>query len=98
MTTQTPPAPVRNVYGCVDGDFEGACMLWHAKSNTCVTLPPNFNKALSSFGPDAGQKCFIFMETGCSGSTTGPIQYPGVNDLEGIGWNDAISSFKCNSI
>ncbi|KAJ7872613.1 hypothetical protein B0H14DRAFT_2570109 [Mycena olivaceomarginata] len=73
----------------------GNCMLWHGKSNACVTLPPNFNDALSSFGPDTGQDCFIFVETGCSSSTFGPIQHPGFDDLELIGWNNAISSFKC---
>ncbi|KAJ7464115.1 hypothetical protein FB451DRAFT_1179954 [Mycena latifolia] len=64
-----------------------------AKSGDCVDFSPEIDNTVSSFGPDAGQQCFIFADGGCAGPRVGPIFFPGIPDLSTIGMNDVISSF-----
>ncbi|KAJ7260151.1 hypothetical protein C8J57DRAFT_1514853 [Mycena rebaudengoi] len=75
---------------CVDAGFQNSCATFHGSSGQCVNFPPNLNDVISSFGPDSGQDCFIFV-----GPQNGPIRNPGIPNLAIIGFNDAISSFKC---
>ncbi|KAJ7260141.1 hypothetical protein C8J57DRAFT_1637741 [Mycena rebaudengoi] len=84
-----------NVFVCIDSGFTNICATFHGSSGQCVNFPSNFNDIISSFGPDSGQDCFIFIDGGCSGPQNGPIRNPGISNLATIGFNDAISSFKC---
>jgi hypothetical protein len=46
---------------CIDSGFTNICATFHGSSGQCVNFPSNFNDIISSFGPDSGQDCFIFM-------------------------------------
>jgi hypothetical protein len=46
---------------CVDGGFTGSCGHFSGTSGECVNFPAAFNDNISSFGPDSGQDCFIYV-------------------------------------
>ncbi|KAG8745751.1 hypothetical protein FRC12_014470 [Ceratobasidium sp. 428] len=53
---------IRGVYFCTDKGFKGNCVYnMGFNSGQCVFVGPNFNDKISSFGPDAGMTCTIFM-------------------------------------
>ncbi|KAJ7249849.1 hypothetical protein C8J57DRAFT_684914 [Mycena rebaudengoi] len=84
-----------NVFVCVDAGFQNGCTLFHGSSGQCVNFGATLNDRISSFGPDPEQDCFIFVDNNCIGFQAGPIRSPGISNLKDIGFNDAISSFKC---
>ncbi|KAJ7277904.1 hypothetical protein C8J57DRAFT_1465739 [Mycena rebaudengoi] len=95
--TALPPAPQTpgNVRVCTDAGFTGNCITLNGGSTQCNNFPGDFNDNISSFGPDDGQDCFIFVDAGCTGAQAGPIRFPGISNLNDIGFNDKISSWKC---
>ncbi|KAJ7910945.1 hypothetical protein B0H13DRAFT_2328851 [Mycena leptocephala] len=91
---------VGHVFACSQAGFvnipPAICEHYVAsKSGDCVDFSPEIDNTVSSFGPDAGQQCFIFADGGCQGPRVGPIFFPGISDLTTIGMNDLISSFFC---
>ncbi|KAJ7277913.1 hypothetical protein C8J57DRAFT_1465745 [Mycena rebaudengoi] len=87
-----------NVRICTDAGFTGNCITLNGGSTQCNNFPGSFNDNISSFGPDDGQDCFIFVflssDAGCTGAQAGPIRFPGISNLNDIGFNDKISSWK----
>ncbi|EJD41327.1 hypothetical protein AURDEDRAFT_169483 [Auricularia subglabra TFB-10046 SS5] len=60
---------------------------------------------ISSFGPDAGFRCFGYQSNACTPTTPafGPVVSPGVSTLAeldqgGINWNDKINGFICSNV
>ena len=50
-----------NVFFCTDANFSGACLLFAITNGVCFNVPNGFNDDISSFGPDAGIGCRLFM-------------------------------------
>ncbi|KAJ6603742.1 hypothetical protein B0H10DRAFT_1703141, partial [Mycena sp. CBHHK59/15] len=73
---------------CVDANFGAPCATFHGASGQCVAFSSDFDNVISSFGPDSGQDCFIFVQSGCTGRSDGPIRNPGIPNLATIGFND----------
>jgi hypothetical protein len=46
---------------CTDINFGGVCTTFHGSSGQCVNFSAEFNDDITSFGPDTGQDCFIFV-------------------------------------
>ncbi|KAJ7275863.1 hypothetical protein C8J57DRAFT_1466525 [Mycena rebaudengoi] len=97
-----------NVFLCTAAGFTGTCVTIPGATNGgCVDLAGDLDNLVSSFGPDAGQTCWVFDAHGCSTSApfTAPIVFPGVADLsqmfrtaDGVirgPFNDMISSYQC---
>lgn len=51
-------------------------------------------RQVSSYGPDPGLNCTVYEGDNCTGMNT-TMEYPGVEDLARVGWNDRIASFRC---
>ncbi|KAJ6503069.1 hypothetical protein DFH09DRAFT_1375564 [Mycena vulgaris] len=83
------------VFVCDDGAFAGHCITFHGANGACVNIPAAFNDVISSVGPDPAQRCFFYVNTGCTGNALGPVRAPGVAHLGTTAFNDNISSFKC---
>ncbi|KAJ7251625.1 hypothetical protein C8J57DRAFT_1520436 [Mycena rebaudengoi] len=88
--TALPPTPQTpgNVRLCPDVGFNGDCLTVNGGSTQCVNVPGSLNDQISSFGPDDGQDCFIF-------AYNGPIRIPGISNLNDVGFNDKMLSWKC---
>ncbi|KAJ7252018.1 hypothetical protein C8J57DRAFT_1238359 [Mycena rebaudengoi] len=88
--TALPPAPQTpgNVRVCSDAGFTGDCSTLNGGSTQCNNVPGSLNDKISSFGPDDGQDCFIFVfhssDAGCTGAQAGPIRFPGISNLNDI--------------
>ncbi|KAJ7278007.1 hypothetical protein C8J57DRAFT_1222778 [Mycena rebaudengoi] len=87
-----------NVRVCTDAGFTGDCFTLNGGSTQCENLPGSLNDKVSSFGPDGGQDCFIFVffssDAGCTGAQLGPIRFPGISNLQDVNFNDKMSSWK----
>ncbi|KAI0346650.1 hypothetical protein BDW22DRAFT_789809 [Trametopsis cervina] len=99
---------VGGVYICVDINWGGRCGYAVQPLNTCIVLGSDWNKQISSFGPDPCTRCFASSYSNCGANispTTGDswtFNYPG-DPSGGAGaqspytpWNDKISSFSCS--
>ncbi|KAJ7161019.1 hypothetical protein C8R46DRAFT_1223358 [Mycena filopes] len=91
-----------NVYVCSEAGFVNTppaiCKLLHSGNGECVNLPPGLDNAGSSIGPDPGQNCEFYTESDCGtqpGAQLIGITYPGHTNLQTVGLNDVLSSFKC---
>ncbi|KAJ6589238.1 hypothetical protein B0H19DRAFT_1248797 [Mycena capillaripes] len=82
---------------CVDATTNGAsgtaCSTLSSTLGQCNALPSDFDNDISSFIPDGGLSCLIFVQPDCTGRSFGLITSPGIPDLNVIGFNDVISSF-----
>ncbi|KAJ6599792.1 hypothetical protein DFH09DRAFT_1503973 [Mycena vulgaris] len=99
-----------DVYLCTAAFWSGYCVLiTGAFSGGCVNLASDLDNLVSSFGPDAGQDCYMYDAHDCNillGSSIGPIRSPGGADMsqtintgsEGGArpFNDVLSSYRCN--
>ncbi|KAF5372095.1 hypothetical protein D9758_004953 [Tetrapyrgos nigripes] len=104
IETRTTDA-LGTVLVCIALNFAGCVLIQTVPNGICVPLGPDLNDFVSSFGPDAGQQCFIFADPGCTGDNRGPIEFPGVSDLSqsfltsdgrlNPPFNDVTSSYQC---
>ncbi|ORY17409.1 hypothetical protein BCR34DRAFT_596884 [Clohesyomyces aquaticus] len=56
----------------------------------------DFDKVISSFGPDKGVQCLLYDQHSCKGKQL-EIFYPGYADMSWNGWDNRVSSFTCSS-
>ncbi|KAJ7756375.1 hypothetical protein B0H14DRAFT_2977765 [Mycena olivaceomarginata] len=83
---------------CVDANSQGPCTTFSADSlDQCIPFPSDFDNDVSSFIPDAGLSCTIFVPT-APGRSLGGIGSLGITDLNQISFDDVISSFKCGFV
>lgn len=101
---------VGGVYICDDVHWGGKCGYAVQPLYTCIKLGSDWNKKISSFGPDPCTFCYAWDIDNCNKdgesdtAKTWFFSYPGKDD-GGIGvpypegsWNDQISSFSCGRI
>ncbi|KAJ7661065.1 hypothetical protein B0H14DRAFT_1085549 [Mycena olivaceomarginata] len=84
---------------CVDANSQGPCTTFSVDSlDQCIPFPSDFDNDVSSFIPDAGLSCTIFVEPDCTGRSLGGTGSLGITDLNQISFDDVISSFKCGFV
>lgn len=86
---------------CTGANFTGTCQEFTLPINTCVDLPANLTKQVTSFGPDAGSRCSLY--TGhCNDAAPyfGGVVKPGVPDLSKTtkNFDNMAESFLCFKI
>ncbi|KAG2166215.1 hypothetical protein VTO58DRAFT_111443 [Aureobasidium pullulans] len=89
------------VLACTGANFTGTCQEFTLPINTCVDLPANLTKQVTSFGPDAGSRCSLY--TGhCNDAAPyfGGVVKPGVPDLSKTtkNFDNMAESFLCFKI
>ncbi|KAI0692878.1 hypothetical protein BC835DRAFT_1355549 [Cytidiella melzeri] len=96
---------VGGVYICTDINWGGTCGYAVQPVGECIVLGSQWNKKISSFGPDQCTVCYASSFNNCGSGETETSQnfwtfnYPG--DATGglangaNAWNDKISSFFC---
>ncbi|KAJ7481545.1 hypothetical protein FB451DRAFT_1236344 [Mycena latifolia] len=99
-----------NGYGaffCNDINYTNDCAHWtNLVSRKCYTLDAGHQDKLSSFGPDQGTACNLFLDYHCS-NVPALVEYPGSSDLRNLAYllpnshgqempvNDNVNSFHC---
>ncbi|KAI0703421.1 hypothetical protein BC835DRAFT_1023757 [Cytidiella melzeri] len=96
---------VGGVYICTDINWGGTCGYAVQAINQCIVLGSDWNKQISSFGPDECTICYAYSSNDCVPSATQTagsewtFTYPGDDTgglySGGVPWNDQISSFIC---
>ncbi|KAL5521459.1 hypothetical protein ACEPAF_2207 [Sanghuangporus sanghuang] len=85
------------VFICTELNWGGTCGYAVQPLNECIPLGSDWDKQISSFGPDPCTICFAYRESNCDeaeweftnpGDATGGL---GTSDP----WNDQISAFLC---
>ncbi|EJD40055.1 hypothetical protein AURDEDRAFT_127884 [Auricularia subglabra TFB-10046 SS5] len=82
------------VYFCENANFLGAC----------YGATPRYKNTISSFGPDKGLKCQLYLDGRCAqGPSRGPIHHPGIDSQQefiqhGINYHDQVNSFFCSQL
>ncbi|KAK4220798.1 hypothetical protein QBC38DRAFT_449723 [Podospora fimiseda] len=84
-----------NVFIGEHSNWGGRNELLTLNTAVCHTLGNGWPGIITAFGPDAPVVCTIFDRPGCTGSQFHGITNPGYSNLNAIGWNDRISSFRC---
>jgi len=92
--------PARGTYYCTDTLWRGKCyhsLVTDNARNACWGYPPETRNAISSFGPDPGVSCRVWEKTSCfQGGPWKQFNFPGVADLNTVGWNDRVRAYACN--
>ncbi|KAK1910236.1 hypothetical protein P3342_006509 [Pyrenophora teres f. teres] len=65
--------------------------------SSCFNMPPTYYKHVSSAGPDNGTFCTLYSEPDCHGEAL-PFTYPGIKMLSRYGYDDKLSSVRCDFI
>ncbi|KAI0346651.1 hypothetical protein BDW22DRAFT_789867 [Trametopsis cervina] len=97
---------VGGVYICSDVNWKGQCGYAVQQIGQCIRLGSDWNKKISSFGPDACTSCFATIYADCGvaeeNSLNDDNSWQFLNPGSGTGgletahpWNDKISSFVC---
>ncbi|MCJ1229044.1 hypothetical protein MMC12_005708 [Toensbergia leucococca] len=104
-TTIIPSNPhdlaIGGVYICADINWGGTCGYAVQPTYTCIDLGSDWDKKISSFGPDESTECVLYNVHGCLPDYASfpngqpDIHYPGVADMRTISFNDLTSSFRC---
>ncbi|KAF1812904.1 hypothetical protein P152DRAFT_330375 [Eremomyces bilateralis CBS 781.70] len=87
MRDELSERDVPGLYVCSEENFKGYCgYIAHTANTGCQSFPdptPSW-PSIKSIGPDRGQTCRVFQNTGCTGlavrnpSGISEIQYPGL--------------------
>ncbi|OJD31777.1 uncharacterized protein BKCO1_4400030 [Diplodia corticola] len=99
MTTKLHPIEPRGIVWrdikiCANSKLSGSCLTQRIKANQeCYGLPPYMNDKSSSLWV-AQAFCTVYKDQRCTGPSR-QIQEPGIDDFKTIGFNDMVSSFKC---
>ncbi|KAH8650300.1 hypothetical protein BGZ60DRAFT_569604 [Tricladium varicosporioides] len=89
------------VFVCTDPNFAGQCTYFSpATIGTCVQIASaTFFEQVTSFGPDQGASCQIFLDNNCEDclDCKPPLQFPGTPNLSATNppFDDHIQSFLC---
>jgi len=87
------------VYFCTDTNWRGKCfhsMVTTSPQGQCFRMKAENKDKVSSFGPDPSIRCLNFMVWSCyEGGNWRMMYYPGIGDLNTIGWNDQMRAFQC---
>ncbi|KAJ7192353.1 hypothetical protein GGX14DRAFT_578220 [Mycena pura] len=82
---------------CTNSNLGGSCGTNFVASipSGCFNYVAPFNDAITSVQVNTGLACTFFVNAGCAGAA---ITITGtVNDLTNTSFNDALSSYECNS-
>ncbi|KAF2247050.1 hypothetical protein BU26DRAFT_402487, partial [Trematosphaeria pertusa] len=82
------------LYICADAGFKGTCENLHLDPGKCYNAPNQWNKNISSAGPDNGTFCALYPEYDCHGKAL-PFTFPGMRALSHYGFDDTSSSYRC---
>ncbi|TFK72122.1 hypothetical protein BDN72DRAFT_836729 [Pluteus cervinus] len=91
------------VFYCTDVNWQGTCH--HSPpivGGVCHNMEggvEQFNNAISSFGPDEFITCLVFKAFDCPSNPIenwAQINYPGIANLRTIGFDNQISSYRCD--
>ncbi|EJD37320.1 hypothetical protein AURDEDRAFT_173594 [Auricularia subglabra TFB-10046 SS5] len=58
-------ATYKGIYICRDINWGEPCGYAQQPLNTCISLGADWWRKISSFGPDAGQKCYLYTSNRC---------------------------------
>ncbi|MCJ1468084.1 hypothetical protein MMC07_006711 [Pseudocyphellaria aurata] len=91
-------------YFCTNAEYTGLCFRDQSPFGTCVTVeddlasvPDQFGDTVSSVSVNLGSRCTLFRDARCEGPTV-TVEYPGSHDLYFEGFNDIMSSFRCEAV
>ncbi|TLD20382.1 hypothetical protein PspLS_08461 [Pyricularia sp. CBS 133598] len=91
---QGPPA----FYACIHPGWTAPCQYFVIGVSTqCYNFLGDWDNSISAFGPDQGTICNLYDSPNCVDSprTIGSLVWPGISDLAALGWDNAVSSFRC---
>ncbi|KAJ7923465.1 hypothetical protein B0H13DRAFT_2655119 [Mycena leptocephala] len=60
-TSDTLSSRALGVFVCTDPNFTGTCAFL-SSNGECVNIPPALKNSISSFGPEAGEECFVYLQ------------------------------------
>ncbi|GME49229.1 hypothetical protein BKCO1_4400030 [Neofusicoccum parvum] len=87
---------MRQIRVCTDANNRGHCVTQFIKANgLCYDLHPLYNDQTSYFWTNRAV-CYLFKDGACNmQSPWRRVDAPGVSDMKTIGFNDVMSSFRC---
>jgi len=96
LTTRAA-STVGGIFICDQANWNGTCGFAVQPLKTCIVLGTDWNKKISSIGPDFGTVVVGFNATDCTGPQIAFLN-PGTGDLASLGWDDTMSSFEAFAV
>ncbi|KAF1829477.1 hypothetical protein BDW02DRAFT_561033 [Decorospora gaudefroyi] len=89
------PTTTTHLYICADASFRGNCTNLQLQVSSCLNMQPSYMHQVSSAGPDEGTFCTLYSEPDCHGTAL-PFTFPGIRALGRYGYDDTLSSVRCD--